>query len=118
VPASGDRLVVRQIAPPDTLGGGRVLDPHPRRHGPTRDALARLERLARGEEVPPEPTGRARPAPRTPSAARPNQRRGAAAAWGRRRRRVIAAPSAANSWRQRRSERSVSSPPSRQARIL
>jgi selenocysteine-specific elongation factor len=55
VPAAGDRLVVRQIAPPDTLGGGVVLDPHPRRHGPGRDLLARLERLARGEA--PEPTG-------------------------------------------------------------
>jgi selenocysteine-specific elongation factor len=92
VPAAGDRLVVRQIAPPDTLGGGRVLDPHPRRHGPSRDALARLERLARGEEEP-DVTGRARPAVaatarsasvprqsgrprhirRTPSEARPQQ---------------------------------------------
>jgi selenocysteine-specific elongation factor len=71
VAAAGDRLVVRQIAPPDTLGGGRVLDPRPRRHGPSRDTLARLERLARGEA--PEPTGRARPAPRTPSEARPQQ---------------------------------------------
>jgi selenocysteine-specific elongation factor len=69
VPAAGDRIVVRQVAPPDTLGGGRVLDPHPRRHGPGREALARLERLARGEA--PEPTGRARPVPRTPSNARP-----------------------------------------------
>jgi selenocysteine-specific elongation factor len=75
VPAAGDRLVVRQIAPPDTLGGGVVLDPRPRRHGPGRDLLARLERLARGEV--PEPTGReigSRPpaptAPRTPSEAR------------------------------------------------
>jgi selenocysteine-specific elongation factor len=49
VPATGDRLVVRRIAPPDTLGGGRVLDPRPRRHGPSRETLARLERLARGE---------------------------------------------------------------------
>ncbi len=56
MPASGDRVVVRQIAPPDTLGGGVVLDPRPRRHGPGRDVLARLERLARGEdpEKPPE----------------------------------------------------------------
>ena len=52
VPMRGDRLVIRQIAPPDTLGGGRVLDPHPRKHGPSRELLARLERLARGE--PPE----------------------------------------------------------------
>jgi selenocysteine-specific elongation factor len=71
VPAAGDRLVVRQIAPPDTLGGGRVLDPGPRRHGPSRDVIARLERLARGEA--PEPTGRARSAPRTPTAGRPQE---------------------------------------------
>jgi selenocysteine-specific elongation factor len=71
VPAAGDRLVVRQIAPPDTLGGGRVLDPRPRRHGPSRDLLARLERLSRGEEAPAEVTGRGREAPRTPSEARP-----------------------------------------------
>jgi selenocysteine-specific elongation factor len=71
VPAAGDRLVVRSVAPPDTLGGGRVLDPAPRRHGPSREVLARLERLARGEA--PEPTGRARPAPRTPSEARPQE---------------------------------------------
>jgi selenocysteine-specific elongation factor len=30
----GDRLVVRRIAPPDTLGGGTVVHPSPRRHGP------------------------------------------------------------------------------------
>jgi selenocysteine-specific elongation factor len=69
VPAAGDRLVVRRIAPPDTLGGGRVLDPSPRKHGPSRDALARLERLARGEA--PEPSGRARAVPRTPSKRNP-----------------------------------------------
>jgi selenocysteine-specific elongation factor len=75
VPATGDRLVVRQIAPPDTLGGGVVLDPQPRRHGPSRDLLVRLERLARGEA--PETTERvigSHPrtpaAPRTPSEAR------------------------------------------------
>jgi selenocysteine-specific elongation factor len=52
VPAAGDRLVVRQIAPPDTLGGGVVLDAHPRKHGPGRDVLVRLEKLARGEPDP------------------------------------------------------------------
>jgi selenocysteine-specific elongation factor len=51
IPAPGDRLVIRQIAPPDTLGGGVVLDAHPRKHGPSRDLLVRLERLARGESV-------------------------------------------------------------------
>ncbi|MQA75156.1 MAG: selenocysteine-specific translation elongation factor [Solirubrobacterales bacterium] len=30
--AAGDRFVIRRIAPPDTLGGGRVLDPAPARH--------------------------------------------------------------------------------------
>jgi selenocysteine-specific elongation factor len=29
----GDRVVIRRIAPPDTLGGGVVVDPAPRRHG-------------------------------------------------------------------------------------
>ena len=32
VPAMGDRLVLRQLAPPDTVGGGEVVDPHPRKH--------------------------------------------------------------------------------------
>jgi selenocysteine-specific elongation factor len=65
--AGGDRLVVRQIAPPDTIGGGVVLDPHPRKHGPSRELLVRLERLARGEpEAEPEPApvgGASEPAP-------------------------------------------------------
>ncbi len=52
VPAPGDRLVVRRIAPPDTLGGGVVLDAHARKHGPGRDVLARLARLERGEPEP------------------------------------------------------------------
>jgi selenocysteine-specific elongation factor len=65
IPAREDRLVIRQIAPPDTLGGGVVLDPHPRKHGPSRDSLARLERLSRGEA--PEPTeDDPPPAPRAP----------------------------------------------------
>ncbi|HXD59246.1 MAG TPA: selenocysteine-specific translation elongation factor [Thermoleophilaceae bacterium] len=32
VPAAGDRLILRQLAPPDTIGGGVVVDPHPRKH--------------------------------------------------------------------------------------
>jgi len=61
VPVAGDRLVIRSLAPPDTLGGGVVLDATPRRHGPSRDLLARLVRLERGEAEPepepePEPT--------------------------------------------------------------
>jgi selenocysteine-specific elongation factor len=72
VALAGDRVVVRRIAPPDTLGGGRVLDAHPRRHGPSRDALARLERLARGEAPPapaPAPAAASRPVSGRPSAA-------------------------------------------------
>jgi selenocysteine-specific elongation factor len=58
---SGDRVVVRSIAPPDTLGGGVVLDAAARRHGRRADVVARLERLRRGEPEPepgaaPEPT--------------------------------------------------------------
>ena len=55
VPASGDRIVLRSIAPPDTLGGGVVLDPRARKHGPSREVTARLARLARGEPDPPPP---------------------------------------------------------------
>jgi len=60
---AGDRVVVRSIAPPDTLGGGVVLDPAAGRHGRRADTLARLERLRRGEPEPePEPPA-APPAP-------------------------------------------------------
>ena len=57
VPAPGDRLVIRQSAPPGTLGGGVVLDGHPKKHGPSRDLLARLERLARDEQLEEESDG-------------------------------------------------------------
>ena len=63
----GDRVVVRSVAPPDTLGGGIVLEPHARRHGPRPDFVARLERLRRGEPEP-EPE-RADPAAAAESAA-------------------------------------------------
>jgi selenocysteine-specific elongation factor len=56
VPVAGDRLVVRQIAPPDTLGGGVVLDAHPRKHGPSRKLTVRLDRLSRGEPAEDEQT--------------------------------------------------------------
>jgi selenocysteine-specific elongation factor len=73
VPAPGDRLVVRRIAPPDTLGGGVVLDAHARKHGPGRDVLARLARLERGEpepapEAPPAAPNEAEPPPLSPAA--------------------------------------------------
>jgi selenocysteine-specific elongation factor len=72
MPVSGDRLVIRQIAPPDTLGGGSVLDAHPKKHGPSRELLTRLERVARGEPVePPVPSTRSparQPPPEVPQA--------------------------------------------------
>ncbi len=52
VAAPEDRVVVRRIAPPDTIGGGRVLDAHPRKHRASRDLVQRLERLAAGEREP------------------------------------------------------------------
>ena len=73
VPLRGDRLVIRSLAPPDTLGGGVVLDATPRRHGPSRDLLARLAALERGEEPveeapPEEPEPAAELPPLTPEA--------------------------------------------------
>jgi len=62
LPVDGDRLVIRQIAPPDTLGGGVVLDGHPGRHGAGREVTARLTRRLRGEAEPD-----AEPAPATPA---------------------------------------------------
>jgi selenocysteine-specific elongation factor len=49
----GDRFVIRSIAPPDTLGGGVILDPNARKHGPSRDALARLSRIAKDPRATP-----------------------------------------------------------------
>jgi selenocysteine-specific elongation factor len=68
VTMAGDRLVIRSLAPPDTLGGGVVLDPDPPRHGPSRDLLARLARLERGEPEPdPEPAAAPEPVPSAPA---------------------------------------------------
>jgi selenocysteine-specific elongation factor len=80
---AGDRLVVRSIAPPDTLGGGVIAAPHARHHGPGPEVLARLECIRRGEvaEAPsngpeqaqpsePEPA----PAPLSPTALALEQR--------------------------------------------
>jgi selenocysteine-specific elongation factor len=43
----GDRLILRQVAPPDTLGGGVVVDAAPRKHG--------LESATRAATAAPEP---------------------------------------------------------------
>src|SRR3954454_9094351 len=51
VAGPGDRFVLRSIARVNTIGGGTVLDPAPRRHGPRSDAHDRLEAIrARGLE--------------------------------------------------------------------
>ena len=69
---AGDRLILRRIAPPDTLGGAVVLDPRPRRHGPSRDVLARLQRLASGQpDREPPPSESRRPRDRRPPADAP-----------------------------------------------
>ncbi len=74
VAAAGDRLVLRRIAPPDTLGGGVVLDRTPRKHGPSRELLVRLGALSRGEAPPAggdDPPLRGRPGREPAPAAEP-----------------------------------------------
>src|SRR4051794_23021155 len=44
IAAAGDRFVLRSVAPPDTVGGGVVVDPAARKHG----ARERIARLAAG----------------------------------------------------------------------
>jgi selenocysteine-specific elongation factor len=56
---AGDRVVIRSLAPPDTLGGGVVLDAAPRRHGGRAAVRARLEAVRAGR---PEPAAAAPPA--------------------------------------------------------
>jgi selenocysteine-specific elongation factor len=62
----GDRLILRRLAPPDTIGGGTVVDPAARRHGPRREVVERLEAIeaGRGEPVaaPAEPEEPSAPA--------------------------------------------------------
>ena len=52
MPLRGDRVVLRRLAPPDTIGGGVVLDERPRRHGPAPEVVERLRALERGETPP------------------------------------------------------------------
>ncbi len=73
---AGDRIVVRRIAPADTLGGGRVLDPHARKHGPSRNLVSRLTGLSNGEPIVIEPAAVVAPrvqklAPPLPASALP-----------------------------------------------
>jgi selenocysteine-specific elongation factor len=70
---AGDRLIVRRIAPPGTLGGAVVLDPAARKHGPSSQGTARLTRLLRGQPADPEPPAppAAAPAPPAPPPPQP-----------------------------------------------
>ncbi len=69
---AGDRLVIRRIAPPDTLGGGVVLDPAARRHPTSNEVIVRLTRLYRGDApLPPEPPRPGRASPPPPPAPEP-----------------------------------------------
>jgi selenocysteine-specific elongation factor len=64
MPLPGDRLIVRQLAPPDTVGGGVAIDAHPRKHGASAEVVERLRALERGEQPAVEqPVPRAVPAP-------------------------------------------------------
>jgi selenocysteine-specific elongation factor len=49
VAARGERLVLRQLAPPDTIGGGTVIEAPARRHGPRPEVIERLHALELGE---------------------------------------------------------------------
>ncbi|MFL5866548.1 MAG: SelB C-terminal domain-containing protein, partial [Thermoleophilaceae bacterium] len=69
VPAPGDRLVLRQLAPPDTVGGGVVIDAHPRKHGASEAVVERLRALERGER--PRETKAPSPPPAPASSAPP-----------------------------------------------
>lgn len=73
----GDRVVIRRHAPPDTLGGGVILDAGARRHGRGPAILARLHAVRDGRPPPAEPRD-----PRPDEAARDvtARRRGAPAA--------------------------------------
>lgn len=50
--ADGDRVVIRRLSPPDTLGGGTVLDASARRHGRRPEVLARLHAREQGRPEP------------------------------------------------------------------
>ena len=67
IAAAGDRLVIRRLAPPDTLGGGVVLDPAARRQPTSNELIVRLTRISRGDPpLPPEPARPGREAPPAP----------------------------------------------------
>ena len=67
--ADGDRIVVRRLSPPDTLGGGRIVDATAARHGRREDLLARLRARRDGRAEPAAATPAPRPVPARPAPA-------------------------------------------------
>ena len=55
VAARGDHVILRQLAPPDTIGGGIVIDPAARRHSGRSEIVRRLRALEDGAD--PEAAG-------------------------------------------------------------
>jgi selenocysteine-specific elongation factor len=51
VPAAGDRVVLRGVAPPQTIGGGTVIDAHPRKHGPGAAHVRRLRAIEQDDPL-------------------------------------------------------------------
>jgi selenocysteine-specific elongation factor len=74
VAARGDRVILRQLAPPDTIGGGTVVDPAARRHGPAADVMERLRALEMGgdADAPVDDGARADAGDRTSRGGRPD----------------------------------------------
>jgi selenocysteine-specific elongation factor len=70
--SAGDRVIVRRLSPPDTLGGGTVLDAGARRHGPRPDVVERLRRLRDGIPDEPDSLQHAADAPPSPKPAVPS----------------------------------------------
>lgn len=65
IAGDGDRFVLRRIAPPSTLGGGLILDAHPRRHGADRE-VERLRLIHEGKLDPSERSDATQPAKSAP----------------------------------------------------
>ncbi len=51
VPAPGDRFILRSLSPVNTIGGGVVIDPAPRKHGRGEEIVSRLDILEKDDPV-------------------------------------------------------------------
>jgi selenocysteine-specific elongation factor len=68
--ADGDHVVVRRLSPPDTLGGGTILDVAAQRHGRRPEVLGRLHALRDGRPLPAAAPERPVPQRRPPTGGR------------------------------------------------